>query len=354
MRIILDGVFNHSSRGFHAFNDIMENESESPYRNWFHVRRFPLRAYEPGHARNYQAWWGIKGLPKFNTDYPPVRRYLLNVARYWIEQGLDGWRLDVPNEIDDDDFWAEFREVVRAANPEAYLVGEIWHPWPRWANDKHFDGLMNYPLRTAVLELLSGNINAAQFGGQVESLLNVYPRENVYAMYNLLGSHDTERILTLFGGDGRKVSLAFLFLFAYPGVPSIYYGDEIGMRGGKDPGSRGAFPWDPAQRDEGLREWMKKLISAHKTSAAFARGDFLPLFAGDADGRYAFARQWNGEQVIIAINGRDSTSTINIPVHALALEDGHLLQSLLDDRQVTVVNGSAMITLDPYSGIYLR
>ena len=114
-------------------------------------KRFPLRAYEPGHARNYEAWWGIKSLPKLNTSNPHVRRYLLDVSRYWIEQGADGWRLDVPNEIDDDGFWAEFRAVVRQANPEAYTLGEIWDVNPRWANDTHFDGLMNYPMRTAVL-----------------------------------------------------------------------------------------------------------------------------------------------------------------------------------------------------------
>ena len=106
MKLILDGVFNHCGRGFFAFNDLLENQEFSPYKDWFHVKHFPIDAFSPGEAVDYLAWWNIKSLPKFNTDNPEVRQYLLGVARYWIEQGIDGWRLDVPNEIDDDAFWA--------------------------------------------------------------------------------------------------------------------------------------------------------------------------------------------------------------------------------------------------------
>jgi cyclomaltodextrinase / maltogenic alpha-amylase / neopullulanase len=112
IRIILDGVFNHCGRGFFAFDDVLENGEHSPYRDWFHILHFPVDAYSPGDARDYIGWWRHKSLPKFNTNNAEVREYLLDVARYWIEQGADGWRLDVPNEIDDDSFWAEFRQVV--------------------------------------------------------------------------------------------------------------------------------------------------------------------------------------------------------------------------------------------------
>ncbi|PIW19254.1 MAG: alpha-amylase, partial [Anaerolineae bacterium CG17_big_fil_post_rev_8_21_14_2_50_57_27] len=108
MRVVLDGVFNHCGRGFFAFSDLLENGENSPYKDWFHIQRFPLDAYTPGEAENYLAWWKFKSLPKFNTKNPQVRQYILDVARYWIEQGADGWRLDVPNEIDDDAFWEEF------------------------------------------------------------------------------------------------------------------------------------------------------------------------------------------------------------------------------------------------------
>ena len=149
-----------------------------------------------GDAQNYIGWWNHKSLPKFNTDNPKVREYIFSVARIWIEQGADGWRLDVPNEIDDDGFWKEFRRVVKSANRDAYLTGEIWDVNPRWANDTHFDGLMNYPVKDALAALLQGRENAIQFGERIEALFKAYPRENLFAMYVPLDSHDTERFKT--------------------------------------------------------------------------------------------------------------------------------------------------------------
>lgn len=353
IRVILDGVFNHCSRGFFAFNDLLENEAESPYRGWFHVRRFPLRAFEPGRARNYSAWWGYKSLPKFNTDNPAVRSYLLEVARYWIEQGIDGWRLDVPNEIDDDAFWARFRQVVLDANPQAYLLGEIWNTDPRWANDTHFDGLMNYPARTALLELLSGKIPLAQFAERIEALLGIYPRENTHAMYNLLGSHDTERVRTHLNGDLRRVSLAFLFLLAYPGVPGIYYGDEIGLQGGKDPECRGAFPWDVWQWETTLRDDIKRFITARKSSVALRRGDFRRIESSDAETVFAFVRESGGEQVLVVMNTSDRVKTAVIPTAQLKNKPGRTMHSLLNNRQAAVENELLTLTLAPYEGDYL-
>lgn len=354
IRVILDGVFNHASRGFFAFNDIMENGADSPYVGWFHVRRFPLRAFEPGKARNYTAWWGLKPLPKFNTNHPAVRSYLLDVARYWIEQGADGWRLDVPNEIDDDAFWAKFREVVRSENPEAYLVGEIWEALPRWANDTHFDGLMNYPARAALLHYLTGQISSAQFAWQVERLLTLYPRENVYAQYNLLGSHDTERILTYFGGDLNKTRLAFLLQFAYPGVPSIYYGDEIGLEGGRDPDCRRAFPWDPANWKPGLHDWVKALVAVRKGSAALCDGDYRPLLTRDTPAAYAFARCLGEECVLAAFNACAEPAVLEVPVLSMNLPEGSVLHGLLDQREAIVQDGKIQVALEPFSGAYLR
>ena len=353
VRVILDGVFNHTSRGFFAFNDLLENGPDSPYQQWYHVRRFPLRAYEPGKAQNYAAWWGFKSLPKLNTGSPAVRRYLLDAARYWIEQGADGWRLDVPNEIDDDDFWAEFRQVVHAANPQAYLLGEIWEIWPRWVNDTHFDGLMNYPLRKALLALLSGQANTTEFAGQVENLLSVYPAENTAAMYNLLGSHDIERILTVFGGDSRKVTLAYLFLFAFPGVPAVYYGDEVGIEGGRDPDCRRAFPWSEAHWNTSLRGTIKTLIGARKASLALRHGSFQRLLASEQQSVYAFARSHGEEQVVIAINSSEKPAAVEIPTAGLDLQDGQVLRSLLDSREAVVQAGRLTLRLDPFSGVYL-
>ncbi len=353
VRVILDGVFNHCGRGFFAFTDILENGAESPYLDWFHVKRVPLNAYTRGKARNYLAWWGIKSLPKFNTDTPAVRRYLLSVARYWIEQGADGWRLDVPNEIDDDTFWAEFSQVVKNANPEAYILGEIWDVMPRWLSENHFDGLMNYPVRTALLDLLTGKQSAVQFANRVEELLTVYPMDYCYAQFNLLGSHDTERIMTMMDGNLDKVKLAFLFQFAYPGTPSIYYGDEIGMPGGKDPDCRRTFPWQTSQWHSDLREWVKALIEVRKSRPSLRSGDLKRLVASETPNVYAFARVSDQERTIIAMNAGSKTAQVQIPLDGFNLADGQALRSLLDGRAFAVQGSLLTLTLAPFSGMYL-
>ena len=241
LRVILDGVFNHCSRGFFQFNSLMELGKNSPYVDWFHVHGWPLHAYSG--KPNYDCWWGFPALPKFNTDNPDVREYLFSVGEYWMKRGIDGWRLDVPNEIDDDSFWQEFRRRIKAINPEAYIVGEIWDEPSRWLKGDQFDGVMNYPLRRAVLSLLFDEkpISLAEFA---KRLREAFPAGRFGVPMNLLGSHDTIRLASLPCSNLQRVKLALAILFFLPGAPCIYYGDEIGMEGGKDPDNRRTFPWN--------------------------------------------------------------------------------------------------------------
>ncbi|MFA5836690.1 MAG: glycoside hydrolase family 13 protein [Bellilinea sp.] len=333
MRVVLDGVFNHCGRGFFAFNDILENDGDSPYMDWFHVQRFPLQAYTSGKATNYTAWWGFKSLPKFNTDYPAVRQYLLDVGRYWIEQGIDGWRLDVPNEINDDAFWADFRNTVRAANPDAYLIGEIWEIDARWVGDKHFDGLMNYPVRKAILGLLTGERDNAGFVADIETILKAYPYENMLAMYSLLGSHDVERIRTLLGGSIEKTRLANTLLFGLPGVPAIYYGDEVGVEGGRDPDCRRAFPWNEKDWQRGLLEHIRQLAQIRKAYPALRRGQISFPKASQISGGSAWLRTLPGSQTIwVAANPTDMASTLSIHgLNEMPVEGD--FSNLLDDTR---------------------
>lgn len=351
VRIILDGVFNHCARGFFAFNDILENEDESPYLDWFHIKKFPLHAYDKGKSGNYKACWGIKSLPKFNINHPPVRRYLLDVARYWIEQGADGWRLDVPNEIDDDSFWTEFRQVVLPANPEAYLLGEIWEGSPRWVDNAHFDGLMNYPLRNIILNYVSEKITSSQFIDSLEEILYLYPQENRYAMYNLIGSHDTERILNIFESDPLKVRLAFLILFSLPGVPAIFYGDEVGLPGAGDPDCLRAFHWNRDQWDEETREWLKMLVAVRKSTPALRYGEFYKLLAKDSPAFSAFARTLNHQIVIATINSSDEPVSVEIPANGFHLAESALFHCLTGGGEVPVRDGQIQIVLGPFEGM---
>lgn len=355
VRVVLDGVFNHCGRGFFAFNDLLENEAHSPYRDWFHVMRFPLDAYGSGEAHNYLAWWKFKSLPKFNTTNSEVRRYLFGVARHWVEQGIDGWRLDVPNEIDDDSFWAEFREVVKSSNPDAYLVGEIWEADPRWVSPGHFDGLMNYPVRDALLGLMAdGRTDLPGFSGKISRLFEIYSQEQMRSHYVPLGSHDTERMRTLCKGDLRKVRLMFLFQFCFPGAPAIYYGDEIGLEGGKDPDSRRAFPWDSAAWDKDTHDFVRQLASLRRDVAPLRRGDFAPISVPPAQGVYAFARRLGSDTVVLAINPSGATRVARIPVEGLGWPEGADLSDLLKGAHPCVEQGAVRLRLAPLSGALLR
>jgi cyclomaltodextrinase / maltogenic alpha-amylase / neopullulanase len=352
IRVILDGVFNHCGRGFFAFSDILENGPSSPYVDWFHVKQFPLDAYSPGDAENYLAWWRFKSLPKFNTNNEQVRKYIFSVADYWLKQGIDGWRLDVPNEIDDDGFWAEFRQVVKTINPDAYLVGEIWDGDPRWVGEQHFDGLMHYPVRTLVLDFMSEKIGSLAFMQSSVDWMQKYPAENAYAMYNTLGSHDTERILTLLNRSVEKTKLAFFFLLCYPGAPALYYGDEIGTEGGKDPDCRRTFNWDESAWNLELRQWIKALIRIRKDRSSFRRGDYHPLPTGD-DRVFAFYRTDGKDSFLAVGNASSQKKTVTLDLSATPYSGVKLLRNILGTELININDGKITIEVNRWGGLIL-
>lgn len=351
VRVILDGVFNHSGRGFFAFADILDNGEESRYKDWYYINGFPLDAFGSGRATRYKAWWDIKDLPKLNTHHPAVQEYLMGVSRFWIEQGADGWRLDVPAEIDDDLFWANFRRVVRQANPDAYTVGEIWDGNPRWVGEDHFDGLMHYTLREAILDFLAHEISLEDFAEKMEGFLTKYPREHLYAMYLVLGSHDTRRLMSKMDDDLAKVKLAFLLQFANPGAPAIYYGDEIGMKGGKDPENRAAFPWDEKEWNHDLRDYVKKLIAARKRHPALRRGDLQRVYLSQENGWYAFSRSLGEDQLIVAVNSTNEPHQLSIPLQKINLPDGIVLEDVITRGRYRVSDQTLQLTVGPWSGV---
>jgi neopullulanase len=262
--------------------------------------------------------------------------------------GADGWRLDVPNEIDDDAFWEDFRIVVKAANPEAYLVGEIWDGNPRWVGDKHFDGLMNYPVRDAVFEVLRGESSVTAFANSVEDLLINYPPENVNAMLVLLGSHDTRRIRRKFEDDMDRVKLAYFFPFVYPGAPCIYYGDEIGLDGGKDPDCRRAFPWDELLWDKSMRAWMKQLIQLRHAEDALRRGDLKRLSI--EKNSYLFKRSTDVSELVVAMNFGEKEQKITIPAASFCKGAFSKIRDLVSGAEYDLQDGSYSVTLPRLSG----
>jgi len=326
MRIILDGVFNHASRGFWPFHHILENGKKSPYIDWFIIEDFPLRPYSsgPGKPANYASWWGQPALPKLNTRNPGVREYLFKAGQHWIEFGADGWRLDVPAEIDDDSFWQEFRRVVKSANPEAYIVGEIWHAAQRWLGGDQFDGVMNYFFAKAAISFFAKRtLNpdnhhpdlkfqpelADKFRDRLDWQVRAYDWEIVQTQLNMLDSHDSPRALWMAGGDISALRLAVLLQMTMPGAPCIYYGNEVGLTGGPDPLSRAAFPWHtPESWDRDLLSFYRQAIALRRNTPALRTGQFYCLHAEGE--QYIFLRQTHEQSVLVAFNAGDSRKEV--------------------------------------------
>ena len=362
MRVVLDGVFNHASRGFLQFNHIMENGEQSPYLDWFSVKKFPLHAFEERRKPNYVCWWNNRELPKLNTDNPQVRDFIFDVAEYWLHQGIDGWRLDVPLEIKTPGFWEEFRRRVKTANPEAYILAEIWDEAKPWMQGDHFDATMNYGFNRACYgffgqEALDTSprpggfkvkrLDARRFARQIDHMLNLYAWPFTLTQYNLISSHDEPRFLTMMGGDKRRLRLATLCQMAFPGAPSVYYGDEIGMEGGHDPDCRRAFPWDENRWDHALRAGFKRYIALRKAHPALRSGDFVTLYAKDL--AYAFARTSTEETVVVAFNVGTTPVDVTLHIENLVPADA-VFSEAWTEAQLPVNNGALTLSVPPLEG----
>jgi cyclomaltodextrinase / maltogenic alpha-amylase / neopullulanase len=397
IRIVLDGVFNHPSRGFWQFHHVLECGEGSPYKDWFYFDPERLKgkkhwgAYPSPHevralqhedsltAIGYRGWWNLPALPKFNTDTPAVREFLFGVAEHWVRMGIDGWRLDVPTEIDDDSFWQEFRRRVRAVNPEAYIVGEIWHESQRWLQGDQFDAIMNYDITKPVLGFFPGRhldlrvlhqqsnyrgirhpIDAHEFADRIDHNLRLYRPDITYAQLNLLDSHDTPRFLSCAGGDKDALKLAYLFMFTYPGAPCVYYGDEIGIDDEHQDNwrpecCRKSFPWEEDKWDKNLLTYVKEVIALRKQNPALRRGDFQRLWS--TNGTYAFSRSLDGDTFVIGFNVSDSPQEAHVTYQRSSPKDGanespNVIFGAASD--ISVADGRLRFKLPARCGVVLK
>lgn len=326
MRVVLDGVFNHASRGFFYFNDILENGPHSPWLAWFKVESWPVSAYDGAKPANYVSWVNNRALPQFNHANPAVREYIMRVGEHWIRQGVDGWRLDVPYEVQEPGFWQEFRDRIKAVNPEAYIVGEIWKPAQEWLDGTQFDGVMNYVFTGPTMAFAAGDrvvmeyaeipeyypypaLDAAGYQRQIEALLTLYPWEIQLTQLNLLSSHDVARAVSVMGDDFASMELAVLLQMTFPGAPSIYYGDEVGLSGGLDPDCRWVFP-EPAKWNQALLDYHKALISLRHRYAALRIGDYQPQIAQGQ--LYGFKRVDDQTTLLVLVNAGEQAETVDL------------------------------------------
>ena len=339
IKVVLDGVFNHSSRGFFFFHDVLENGPHSPWVDWFKIEGWPVSAYNGDFPANYVGWGGNRALPVFNHDNPEVREYIMEIAEYWIKFGIDGWRLDVPFEIKASGFWQEFRDRVKAINPEAYIVGEVWEDSREWLDGTQFDGVMNYLFAAPTIAFTAGDrvdmeqvqdrsyhpyppLFAKEYGEKIQELLELYPWEIQLTQLNLLASHDTARLISIAGDDRASVELATLLLLTFPGAPSIYYGDEVGLAGRLDPDSRRGFPME-AHWEREVIDYHRQLIALRHSYPALRTGTYQVLFAEGAV--YVFARILEAEELIVVVNAGTAPANISLEATNLKSQPSQLL-----------------------------
>lgn len=371
LRVILDGVFNHASRGFFQFHDILENGPHSPWLDWFHIRGWPLAPYDGNRPANYVGWADNRELPKFNTDNPQVREFLMQIGEHWIrDYDIDGWRLDVPTQITASGFWEEFRRRVRALKSDAYLVGEIWRDASDWLRGDRFDATMNYLFAAATIAFTAGSrvsptlvqnrsydpypaIDAPEFARRIDHLLQLYDWEVTKAQLNLLDSHDTPRLLSLARGDKATVRLATLFQMTFPGAPCIYYGDEIALRGTEaydrphqDRDARWPFPWDEPERwDREMLAFFRQAIALRHAHPVLRHGRYATLHA---DGHcHAFARYDEHQTLVVVINAGEQAANVALDVARFYADDASVEPIFGEGTGGPVRQGQLAVSVPP-------
>lgn len=374
IRVMLDGVFNHTGDDSRYFNRAGYYDTvgayqspDSPYYPWYGFSCWP---------EQYDGWWGIKTLPAVNENNPQYRDFIItgedSVIRRWLRLGASGWRLDVADELPDD-FIADIRRVMEEEDTEAFLLGEVWEDGSnkiaysrrrRYLLGRETHGLMNYPLRTASLAYLRGG-SAADFREAMETVRENYPKPAFYSGLNILGTHDTPRILTALGEDGvpatreergayrlsperlalatARLKLAALLLYSFPGSPTLYYGDEAGMEGFEDPMNRRTFPW--GRENTSLQQLFRDLGAMREARPSLRRGDIRYIGADGA--LLLFERTLDGERTVVALNAGDTEHEIELPWN------DRFATELLSKQQFWARDGRIRLLLPPVSGVIL-
>ena len=371
MRVMLDGVFNHTGYVSRYFNGDgfypetgAKQSQDSPYRSWFNFTQWPNK---------YDSWWGIYSLPAVNENDPGYRDFIFgsedSVVRRWLRAGADGWRLDVADELPDD-FVAGIHAAARAEKPDAVVIGEVWEDGStkvaygvrrKHILGGHCDGLMNYPLRSAILSFFQGG-GGESFVKGMETIRENYPPFAFYSAMNSLDTHDTPRLLTLLGAGGEYrdqtkewragftlssrqlkkgralLKAAALLLFCFPGSPTVYYGDEVGMQGFEDPFNRQTFPW--GREDRELLEWYRALGRLRSRHPALRKGSIRYLLGKGP--LLVFLRETGDEQLLCAFNAGGEE-------HAFSFDEGKLFP-LIGRPQFSQMDGLYTIALPPRSG----
>ena len=405
LKIIIDGVFNHSGTRFFAFEDVVKNQKKSRYADWYDVTSWADSSV-PGSKFTYKGWWGVQSLPEFkegpHSFVKPVWDYFFNITRRWMDpngdgdpsDGIDGWRLDVPNEVSHV-FWKGWRKLVKSINPNAYIVGEIWDDASPWLQGDEFDAVMNYRFAKACVRFFidtkSLHYSPGQFDAELAAIRKSYPPEVNYVMQNLLDSHDTDRLLSMVVNPDRKyndanrlqnnpnydisepgakakrvMKLMVLFQMTYVGAPMVYYGDEAGMWGAGDPDDRKPMIWpdlkyddeasdpipgrtrpdDVVKFDSSLFQYYQKVIAIRKQNDALREGTFRTISTFDNKNVYAFERESGDNSVLVVLNNSNTGETVTLPLNTRAT----YVDVLNGGQEFETNDGTLLVSLQPRSG----
>ncbi len=347
IRVVLDAVFNHVGVHFPPFEDLIQNGGASPYKEWFYLKGFPL-TMDP---LNYECVGDYPYMPKLRTGHPKVREMVLDVMLYWIrEAGIDGWRLDVADEVDFTT-WQAVRTHIKAAYPDVLLLGETWGDAAKLVSSgDQLDSAMNYLFRDAAVDYFAhGRIGEAELDERIQHMLMKYPDHVNHGMYNCLGSHDTARFLTEAGGDTEKMKLAIAFQMAFLGSPAVYYGDEVGMAGENDPACRGGMVWDEHKQNLALFQWHQKLIRLRKHSPALRKGGYSTYVCDTERHLFGFMRHVPDERVYVLFNRGIEPQAVSLPCAGCTTD--LIADEILD---FAGESGTAFITVPPHSVKIIR
>lgn len=312
IRVVIDGVFNHCGWNFFAFEDVIENGEDSRYKDWFYGLKFPVvipKTFEE--YPTYDCFGYERMMPKLDLSNKETRDYFVNVGKYWVREfGIDGWRLDVASEVNDS-FWRAFNTAVKEENPDVILIGEVWESAGHWLDGTIFDGAMNYDFRKHSRRFFAErSIDSREFADRITDMYIRYRKQTVFSQLCLLDSHDVSRFLSLCDGDEERYKLAVLFLMTYPGMPSVFYGDEKNITGVLEKDYRKPMPWNKEETD--LGRFYKKAIALRSKEEALRSGEFRVVKADKNDHLIGFIRYTNDIEIIVLMNMSDEEKVIEI------------------------------------------
>ena len=333
IKVILDGVFSHTGSDSKYFNKLGNYDSlgayqslQSPYYRWYRFNDYP---------NIYESWWGFSNMPNVDELNPGYIDYIIkrdgSIIEKWIRNGASGWRLDVADELPDE-FIKLLKDILRSVKKDSVLIGEVWEDASNkisysrkreYLFGKELDSVTNYPLRQIILDLVRKYIGIGYFIKKYKSLMENYPKEYFYSTMNILGNHDTERVLTMLGNNIELLRIAVTIQMTLPGVPLIYYGDEAGLAGGKDPDNRKSFPWDRENKD--IQKIYKDISRIRSTENSLKKGDII--FKEININTLYYERSYLNETVIIMINLVEKSEKC-------ILKENSTLMNLIDNDEI--------------------